>query len=46
MTKNGPIKYSIITDTQLRLELQSILSGTDILQRMFFCAIMKIVFSY
>ena len=43
MTKDGPIMYSIITDTQLGLELPSILNGTNILQGMFFYAIGKIV---
>ena len=41
MTKNGPIMYSIITDTQLGLELPSILNRTYILQGMFFMLLEK-----
>ena len=41
-TFHAVIMYSIITDTQLGLELSSILNGTDILQGIFY-AIGKIV---
>ena len=42
MTKNRPFMYSIITDTQLGLELPSILNGTDILQGMLFTLLGKL----
>ena len=41
MTKNGPIMYSIMTDTQLGLELLFILNRTFILQGMFFMLLGK-----
>ena len=41
ITVHAVILYSIIMDTQLGLELPSILNGTDILQGMFFMLLEK-----
>ena len=40
-TVHAVILYSIIMDTQLGLELPSVLNGTDILQGMFFMLLEK-----